>query len=159
MNEGYENLTTTISKHGEQWHKEIDIVINRVKSEINEIKVNHREILQKHSDVVKQIPSLMKHSLRALNEIEQSTKLSLTIRYSSKIREFSKLIPKVMVTMPTFTQKLIDHKKLYSLFRQITSLSIGIEENISSLSKQKSSVRELLEKPQHVTTIKTAQHC
>uniref|UniRef100_K1Q0W7 Tripartite motif-containing protein 3 n=1 Tax=Magallana gigas TaxID=29159 RepID=K1Q0W7_MAGGI len=39
LNGGYEKLTTTMSKQGEQWHREIDFVINKMKSEIGEIKI------------------------------------------------------------------------------------------------------------------------
>ncbi|XP_065933424.1 E3 ubiquitin-protein ligase TRIM71-like [Magallana gigas] len=155
---GYEKLRTTISKHGEKWHKEIDIVINNVKTELNEIKVKHREILQKHLDEVKQIQSFIKQTLLALKELEQSTEVSSTIEYSSKIREFSKLPPKVMVTMPTFISKSIEPRKLYNLFGQLTSLSTATEEKVLSLSQPKSSVRKLFDEPELVATIKTGYY-
>uniref|UniRef100_K1PVF0 B box-type domain-containing protein n=1 Tax=Magallana gigas TaxID=29159 RepID=K1PVF0_MAGGI len=119
---GYEKLTTTMSKQGEQWHREIDIVINKMKTEISEIKEKHRDILQKHLDEIKQIQSLIKQTLLAIKEIKTSTELAPTIKYSSKIREFSKLPPKVKVTLPTFIPKPIDREKLYSLFGQITPI-------------------------------------
>lgn len=34
----YENLETTLSKQGEQWHKEIDNVVNKLMKEIDEIR-------------------------------------------------------------------------------------------------------------------------
>eukprot|EP00105_Crassostrea_gigas_P017945 XP_011435906.1 PREDICTED: tripartite motif containing 13-like [Crassostrea gigas] len=113
---GYEKLTTTMSKQGEQWHREIDIIINKMKTEISEIKVKHRDILQKHLNEIKQIQSLIKETLQTIRKIEKSTEVSSTIEYSSKIREFSKLPPKVQVSLPTFIPKPIDHEKLYSLF-------------------------------------------
>nr|XP_034305100.1 tripartite motif-containing protein 45-like [Crassostrea gigas] len=152
---GYEKLTTTMSKQGEQWHREIDIVINKMKTEISEIKVQHRDILQKHLNEIKQIQSLIKQSLLAIREIEKSTEVSPTIEYSSKIREFSKLPTKVQVSMPTFIPKPIDREKLYSLFGQIIPLSTATEENVSSLNQPKTSVRELLNEPELFTTMKT----
>nr|XP_034308260.1 uncharacterized protein LOC117683266 [Crassostrea gigas] len=150
---GYEKLTTTMSKHGEQWHREIDIIINKMKTEINEIKVKHRDILQKHLDEIKQIQSLIKQTLEAIRKIEKSTEVSSTIEYSSKVREFSKLPPKVKVSLPIFIPKPIDCEKLYSLFGQITPLSTATEENVLSLNKPFTSVRELLDEPKLVTTI------
>ncbi|XP_052679637.1 uncharacterized protein LOC128160367 [Crassostrea angulata] len=152
---GYEKLTTTMSKQGEQWHREIDIVINKMKTEINEIKVKHRDILKKHLNEIKQTQSLIKQTLQAIRKIEKSTEVSLTIEYSSKIREFSKLPPKIQVSLPTFIPKLIDRKKLYSLFGQITPLSTATEENVMSPNQPNTSVRELLDEPELVTTIKT----
>ncbi|XP_052677306.1 uncharacterized protein LOC128158479 [Crassostrea angulata] len=152
---GYEKLTTTMSKQGEQWHREIDIVINKMKTEISEIKEKHRDILQKHLDEIKQIQSLIKQTLLAIKEIKTSTELAPTIKYSSKIREFSKLPPKVKVTLPTFIPKPIDREKLYSLFGQITPLSTAIEENVLSPNQPNTLVRELLDEPELVATIQT----
>lgn len=50
---GYEKLTSEISKHGEDLHREIDFVINKTKTEIIEIKVKHNNILQKHLNEIK----------------------------------------------------------------------------------------------------------
>uniref|UniRef100_K1QV16 Tripartite motif-containing protein 3 n=1 Tax=Magallana gigas TaxID=29159 RepID=K1QV16_MAGGI len=144
-----------MSKQGEQWHREIDIVINKMKTEISEIKVKHRDILQKHLNEIKQIQSLIKETLQAIRKIEKSTEVSSTIEYSSKIREFSKLPPKVQVSLPTFIPKSIDGEKLYSLFGQITPLSTATEENVLSLNQPTISVRELLDEPKLVTTIQT----
>ncbi|XP_065937955.1 E3 ubiquitin-protein ligase TRIM71-like [Magallana gigas] len=152
---GYEKLTTTMSKQGEQWHREIDTVINKMKTEISEIKEKHRDILQKHLDEIKQIQSLIKQTLLAIKEIKTSTELAPTIKYSSKIREFSKLPPKVKVTLPTFIPKPIDREKLYSLFGQTTPLSTATEEHVVSLNQPNTLVRELLDEPELVATIQT----
>nr|XP_034305023.1 uncharacterized protein LOC109620410 [Crassostrea gigas] len=152
---GYKKITTTMSKQGEQWHREIDIVINKIKTELSEIKEKHRDILQKHLNEIKQIQSLIKETLQTIRKIEKSTEVSTTIEYSSKIREFSKLPPKVHVSLPTFIPKPIDPKKLYSLFGQITPLSTATEENVLSLNQPKTSVRELLDEPKLVATIQT----
>ncbi|XP_065944971.1 uncharacterized protein [Magallana gigas] len=152
---GYEKLTTTISKQGEQWHREIDIIINKMKSEIGEINVKHRDILKKHLDEIKQIQYLIKQTFLALKKIEKSTDISPTIEYNSKIREFRKLPPKVHVSNPTFISKPIDHEKLYSLFGQITPFSTATEENNLSQNQPNTSVKALLDEPELVATIQT----
>eukprot|EP00105_Crassostrea_gigas_P034109 XP_019918257.1 PREDICTED: uncharacterized protein LOC105349196 [Crassostrea gigas] len=152
---GYEKLTTTMSKQGEQWHREIDIVINKMKTEISKIKVKHRDILQKYLDKIKQIQSLIKQTLQALKEIEKSTEVSSTIEYSSKITELRKFPPKVQVFLPTFIPKPIDRKELYRMFGQIISLSPDTGENVMSLNQPNISVRESLDEPELVVTIQT----
>ncbi|XP_065930101.1 uncharacterized protein [Magallana gigas] len=152
---GYEKLTTSMSKLGEQWHREIDIVINKMKTEISEIKVKHRDILQKHLDEIKQIQALIKQTLLAIEEIKKSTEVSPTIEYSSKIKEFSKLPPKVKIALPTFFPKPLDHETLYNMFGKITPLSTATEENVLSLNQPNTSVRELLDEPELVATIQT----
>ncbi|XP_065937978.1 uncharacterized protein [Magallana gigas] len=152
---GYEKLTATMSKQGEQWHREIDIIINKMKTEINEIKVQHRDILKKHLIEIKQVQSAIKQSLLAIREIEKSTEVSSTIKYSSRISEFIKIPPNVQVSLPTFIPKPIDREKLYSLFGQITPLSTVTEDNISLLNQPNTTVRELLDEPEIVATIQT----
>ncbi|XP_065937992.1 B-box type zinc finger protein ncl-1-like [Magallana gigas] len=152
---GYEKLSTTMSKQGEQWHKEIDIVIDKMKTEVNNIKVKQKDILKTHLNEVKQIQSLIQQTLLAMKEIKKSTKVSSTIEYSSKIREFSKLPPKVQVSLPTFISKPIDHEKLHGLFGQITPLSTATEENVLSLNQPNTSVKELLDEPKLVATMQT----
>ncbi|XP_065937806.1 tripartite motif-containing protein 2-like [Magallana gigas] len=154
---GYDKLTTTMSKQGEQWHREIDIIVNKMKTEISEIKVKHKELLQKHLNEIKQIQSLIKKTLHALRTIEESTEVSSTIEYNSKIREFSKPPPNVKVTLPTFISIPIDREKLYTLFGQITPLSTVTEENVLSLNQPNTSVKELLDEPELVTKIQTGQ--
>ncbi|XP_052676477.1 uncharacterized protein LOC128157861 [Crassostrea angulata] len=152
---GYEKLTITMSKEGEQWHREIDIIINRMKTEIKEIKGKHRDILKKHLDEIKQTQALMKQVLLVLKEIEKSTEVAPTVKYSFKIREFSKPPPKVQISLPTFIPKPIDHEKLYRLFGQITPLATATGESVLSLNQPNTSVRELLGEPELVTTIQT----
>nr|XP_034319011.1 uncharacterized protein LOC105345456 isoform X2 [Crassostrea gigas] len=152
---GYEKLTTTMSKQGEQWHREINIVINKMKSEIGEIKVKHRDILKKHLDEIKQIQSLIKQTFLALRKIEKSTEISPTIEYRSKMIEFRKLPPKVQVSLPTFIPKPVDRDNLYSLFGLITPLSTATEENVLSQNQPNTSVKELLDEPEIFATIQT----
>uniref|UniRef100_K1Q7P2 Uncharacterized protein n=1 Tax=Magallana gigas TaxID=29159 RepID=K1Q7P2_MAGGI len=151
---GYEKLTTTMSKQGEQWHREIDIIINKMKTEISEIKVKHRDILQKHLNEIKQKQCLIKQTLLALKEMEKSTEVSSTIEYSSKITKFSKFPPKVQVLLPTFTPNPIDGEKLYRMFGQITPSS-DTGETIVSLNRPNTSFRELLNEPDLVAIIET----
>eukprot|EP00105_Crassostrea_gigas_P015257 XP_011432189.1 PREDICTED: tripartite motif-containing protein 2-like isoform X1 [Crassostrea gigas] len=143
-----------MSKQGEQWHREIDIIINRMKTEISEIKVKHRHILQKHLDEIRQIQSLIKETFLILMELERSTEVSLIIEYSSKNREFRNLQPKVQVKLPTFIPKPIDRNKLYTLVGEITPLSTATEE-VSPLNQPNTSVRELLDEPEVVATVQT----
>lgn len=51
---GYKKLASIISKYGRHWHRKIDLVIRKMKTEISEMKIKHRHILQKHLDEVKQ---------------------------------------------------------------------------------------------------------
>nr|XP_034306434.1 uncharacterized protein LOC105325709 [Crassostrea gigas]XP_034306435.1 uncharacterized protein LOC105325709 [Crassostrea gigas] len=152
---GYEKITTEISTQGEQWHREIDVIINRMKTEINEIKKKHRDVLQKHLDEIRQTQSLMKQTLQTLKDIQESTEVLRTIEYRSEVRDFSKLPNMVQISLPIFIPKPIDHEKLCCFFGHLTPFSTDTKENALSLNLQNTSIRKLLNEPELVVTIKT----
>uniref|UniRef100_K1PNV8 Tripartite motif-containing protein 3 n=1 Tax=Magallana gigas TaxID=29159 RepID=K1PNV8_MAGGI len=113
-----------------------------MKTEISEIKEKHKDILQKHLDEIKQIQSLIKQTLLAIKEIKNSTELAPTIKYSSKIREFSKLPPKVksenywmnQSLLPQYRLDIIDYEVLPILMMTVYGLVDGpMKSNASML--------------------------
>ncbi|XP_062602495.1 E3 ubiquitin-protein ligase arc-1-like isoform X1 [Saccostrea cucullata] len=151
----YGYLTELVTKHGEEWHKEIDRIIEEMKNEINEIKIKHNSILKQHLDEIKQIQSLMDQTLLTLQEIEVSNKMTLALEYSSKIAEFRKLPPNVHVSLPTFISENINREQIYKLFGSLSPLSIKKEGNRQKEMKTTATYKELLEVPEPITSIST----
>ncbi|XP_078336103.1 uncharacterized protein LOC144626322 [Crassostrea virginica] len=153
----YKKFTTQLSKHREELHREIDNAMNQREKEIDENKLKHLSILTRHLEEIKQLQSLMEESLHNLNEMEESNEVTSTIRYSSKNQEFGKLPPKVIVSMPKFMPKPIEKEELCSLIGKLTPLSTTLEERVFTAKKPNTSVRELLDEPEVLNTIKTGQ--
>ncbi|XP_062578771.1 uncharacterized protein LOC134240725 [Saccostrea cucullata] len=151
----YERLTTGVTEHGKQWHKEIDNAINAMKKEIEDLKGKHFDILKKHAEEVKQIQSLIEQTLLNLKEIEESNDVFMTIEYSSRNEEFSKLPPKVLVSLPMFNAKPVDREQLYKLFGSLAPLSTITEKNGYKMKKLERSSGRLLEEPELITSIDT----
>nr|XP_022288806.1 uncharacterized protein LOC111100921 [Crassostrea virginica]XP_022288807.1 uncharacterized protein LOC111100921 [Crassostrea virginica]XP_022288808.1 uncharacterized protein LOC111100921 [Crassostrea virginica] len=151
----YQKFTTQMSKHREELHREIDNAMDQREKEIDENKLKHLSILSKHLEEIKQLQSLMQESLHNLNEMEESNEVTSTIHYSSKNQEFSKLPPKVLVSMPKFIPKPIEKEELCSLIGKLTPLSTTLEERVFTAKKPNTSVRELLDVPEVLNTIKT----
>nr|XP_022338495.1 uncharacterized protein LOC111134022 [Crassostrea virginica] len=97
----------------------------------------------------------MQESLHALNEMEESNEVIPTIHYTSKNQEFSKLPPKVKVSMPNFIHKPIEKADLCSLFGKLIPLSTTLEERVFTAAKPNTSVRELLNESEVLDTINT----
>nr|XP_022300411.1 uncharacterized protein LOC111108670 isoform X2 [Crassostrea virginica]XP_022300412.1 uncharacterized protein LOC111108670 isoform X2 [Crassostrea virginica] len=155
LDEEYKKLTTVMSKQREEIHREVDNAINQLEKEIGEIKVKHHSLLKRHLEEIKQSQSLMQKTLLALNEMEKSNEVSSTIHYSSKNEEFSKLPPKVNVSIPKFIPKQIEREVLRNLIGKITPLSTTLEGRVFTAKKPNISVRELLGEPEVLNTIKT----
>lgn len=95
-----------------------------MKTKIRETKEKHRDILQTHLNKIKQKQESMKKDLLQLRDITKSNEVSQTLEYSSKISTFSLPPTNVEIILPTFTSKPIDRERLFTLFGQITPLSI-----------------------------------
>ncbi|XP_062602491.1 uncharacterized protein LOC134264211 [Saccostrea cucullata] len=154
LDEDYGNLTALVTQHGEEWHKEIERIVEEMKNEIDEMKGKHKSILKQHLDEIKNVQSFMDQTLLTLKEIEESNKVSLALEYSSKITEFRKLPPKVKISLPTFNTGNINRKKNHRLFGSLSSLSIKREEGFILEKKEVTATdKELLEVPEAITSI------
>ncbi|XP_056005256.1 uncharacterized protein LOC125659661 [Ostrea edulis] len=151
----YVKFTTVVTKHGEEWHKEVDNVINKVENEIEEMKIKHLGILKKHLDEIKQIRSLIEQSLITLKKMEESNEVSVTMEYRSENKEFRKLPPKVRVSLPAFSPNMIDSEQLYKSLGSLIPLSFTIDGNGYTLKKTETSPKELMVEPELVTTLNT----
>nr|XP_022288811.1 uncharacterized protein LOC111100924 isoform X1 [Crassostrea virginica]XP_022288815.1 uncharacterized protein LOC111100924 isoform X1 [Crassostrea virginica] len=151
----YQKFTTQMSKHRKELHREIDNAMDQREKEIDENKLKHLSILTKHLEEIKQLQSLMQESLHNLNEMEESNEVTATIHYSSKNQKFSKLPPKVIVSMPKFIPKPTEKEELCSLIGKLTPLSTTLEERVFTAKKPNTSVRELLDEAEVLNTIKT----
>ncbi|XP_062602283.1 uncharacterized protein LOC134263953 [Saccostrea cucullata] len=151
----YNELSTAVTKHGEEWHKEIDKIVNKLKTEIEEVKNKHLSTLKKHLDEIKQIIYQIQQTLLQLNRIDESNEVSMTMEYSSKMEELSILPHKVKISLPVFSPKSKDAEHLYTLFGSLTELTTKTEENGYKLKKPETPSRELLEEPELITTINT----
>ncbi|XP_062569349.1 tripartite motif-containing protein 55-like [Saccostrea cucullata] len=153
----YEKLTTAVKNHGEECHKEIDNIVNKLTTEIKEMKIKHKAILKKHLEEIKQIQSVIEQTLLSLKKVEESNEIlvSMAIEYKSKNQEFCNLPPKVLVSLPIFSPKTIDTEQHYKLFGSLIPLSTTTEENGYKLKKPETPARELLEEPELITTINT----
>ncbi|XP_062621124.1 uncharacterized protein LOC134282739 [Saccostrea cucullata] len=151
----YEKLTTAVTEHGKQWHKEIDNVINAMKQEIEDFKTKHPDILKKHAEEIKQLQSLLKETLVNLKKIEESNEVSMSIKYSSRNKEFSKLPPKIQVSLPMFNPQPVDREQLYKLVGILSPLSTTKDEHGYKLHTPGTSTRKLLEESELITSIDT----
>ena len=152
----YGKLRTDISKQREEMHREIDNAVNQMEKEIGEIKMKHYSILKEHLDAIKQVQFTMQEALVSLNEMEESNDVSPTIHYSSRVEEFIKKLPlELNVSIPKFIPNQIEKEDLRSLIGKLTPLSTTLKERVFTAKKPDTLVKELLDKPELLNTIKT----
>ncbi|XP_062621612.1 uncharacterized protein LOC134283170 [Saccostrea cucullata] len=155
----YEKLTTAVTKQGEDMHREINIIVNKQKYEIDEMRSKHLAALNKQEEEIKQITSDVKQCIVDLKKILDSNDVSLTSGYKSRNAEFRSLPPQVNVSLPSFSPHQINTEQLHQMVGFLSSLSITTEEYDDSIKTPDALSyppnKPLLDEPEFITIANT----
>ncbi|XP_062601302.1 uncharacterized protein LOC134263021 [Saccostrea cucullata] len=155
----YNKLTTAVTKQGEDWHREINIIVNKRKSEIDEMKSKHLAALNKQKEKVTKITAEIKQSIIDLKNILDSSNISLVSVYKSRNEGFRYLPPDHNVSLPSFFPHQINTDQLRQMFGFLSALSITTEERSYRMETPESvscpPVKLLVDEPRLIITIDT----
>lgn len=113
-------MTADIDNYGDALHREIDIIIKRMKSEIKETREKYLSDLNTQENKIERGMSEIEKNIDHLKELLDSTNIYLVSCYKSRNAEFRTLPPKLLISLPSFIPSDIN-KQL--ICQQIGSLS------------------------------------
>ncbi|XP_062567367.1 E3 ubiquitin-protein ligase TRIM71-like [Saccostrea cucullata] len=155
----YGDLSTFITKHGEEWHREIDKLVQKLKAEVDEMKNTQLQTLQKQLDEINKTMSDIKDEINSVDSVLESTDISSLFSVPSTLDRYTNLPRKITISIPKFIPKKLQADQLFSLE---TILLKSDEHDDSMKTTEKSPeagssppVKQLLDEPETVTAIST----
>lgn len=134
LNRHIEKLRSCLDKRGQDWHREIDNIVRKLKSDIQEMESEQLSVLKKQEDEIKQSVLETTQIIFKMKKILDSNDVYLLSEYKSRNVEFRKLPPKLIVSLPTFTPRRINTEKLSKQFGSLSAPSFSKKANFSSLN-------------------------
>lgn len=114
-----------IVKKGEEWHKEIDNIINKLKSDIDEMAYRQNTILNKQEEEYAHIISEIKQSISGLKCKLNTNDFHSLSAYKSRNAEFRRrLSPKFTVSLLNFITHQINKEQINQQFGFLSALAI-----------------------------------
>lgn len=126
-------LTIDLDKQEEDWHRKIDDIIKKQKSELEEMHSKQLTELNKQEEEITHTISEIKHSITDLKDVLKSNDVRIVSAYKPRNEDFRELPPKLSVFLPK-----INKKQLHQQFGSLVPLPITKEAKSSQLKKIRS---------------------
>ena len=118
-------LTAALNKQGEALHKEINSLIQKKQSEIDEMDEQHLAAITTQEDVINNALHEIKQVILDLQKLLDSDDVCLVSEYTSRNEKFRSIPAQFQVTLSTFSPQEINREQLYQQLGSLSQLVIA----------------------------------
>lgn len=153
--ENTQKLSEEISKRGEDWHREVENIIMKLKSDVDQIESEQLTRLNKENDKIKRTIFELAQSILDLRKLLNSNDVCLISEYKSENDQFKQFPPKLKVSLQKLCFQRIHTNELLQQFGFLSHVTT--DNYILGSSRQKSyyADRPTMDVPQILTAIDT----
>lgn len=159
LHEHSKKFTTDLIQRGEDLHREVDAIIEKLKSESDENEANCLAFLNDQEKEINRGVSEIARRILDLKKLSKSNDVCLVAGYTSQIAELSKPPPNLNVSIPHFSCQEINTAQLSELFGSLSLLPMTVDEpdnNTASQGAESSPPSRLfLDQPEFIRAINT----
>ncbi|XP_062611744.1 E3 ubiquitin-protein ligase TRIM45-like, partial [Saccostrea cucullata] len=130
LEKAYGDLSTVITIHGEEWHKQIDQLVRKLKAQLNKAKTVQLQTLKGHLDEIHVKIVNIKDDIDFLATASDSNDISRPFNVRSNVDKYKKLPQKLVLSLPKFIPGtiLIQGEEFCKLYGVLSPFSIKSEE-------------------------------
>lgn len=122
MSETSRKFKSAIEKQGKDLHKEIDTIIEKMKSYIDKTDSKNRIFLNKKEQQITRSILNIKKNIDDLNRLFKSNDFSLVSAYKSRNADFRRVPYKLSFVLPSFTPQEINKEQIHKQFGSLSAL-------------------------------------
>nr|XP_022298044.1 tripartite motif-containing protein 45-like [Crassostrea virginica] len=147
-----QKLKKALQKQGEIIHKEIDTIIQKMQSEIDDMSTEHLTVIGKQEVAINHTITEIEQTILDLKKLLNTSDVCHVSKYKSKNEEFRRLPAQYHVTLPTFTPQKINVEQIYQQLGFLSKQFITTEEErrLQELQEEEAWKEYVWEKPQRM---------
>ncbi|XP_062615285.1 E3 ubiquitin-protein ligase TRIM45-like [Saccostrea cucullata] len=131
----YGDLSTAIAKHGEEWHREIDQLVRKLTTQLDEMKTSQLQTLQTQLDEINKNLADITDEINTLGIAVDSNDFSKLCSVKSRGDQYKNIPKKILPSVPKFTPETIQMEELHKLFGALISDFDQSDEHRYSIKK------------------------
>ena len=158
----FQNLTEELNKQGEALHREINTIIQRKQSEIDEMNAQHLAAIEKQEHEINKTINEIKQVIIDLNSLLETSYIGHVSTYKTRNGDFRELPPQLKILLPSFQPQRIDTEQLLKQFGPFSRTPIEPKEQGYTVSfpgaESFPQGMQLLDIPRLITDIPTSEY-